>query len=175
MTTTTDFKFENGTTLRVPFVENETSWFIAADVCEILEIADTRQSVERLDDDEKRKVTLKLGAQGRPIWLINEFGLYSLILSSEKPEAKVFKRWITHDVIPALRKNGKYTLDEANARETLIQTKVSEIDVIELQVKSTKETLAGLKEKLNLAQIELKQILKADIRQMAIDFNTEQV
>lgn len=175
MKTTTDFKFENGTTLRVPFVENETSWFIAADVCEILEIADTSQSVEKLDDDEKRKITLKIGSQGRPVWVINEYGLYSLILASEKKEAKVFKRWITHDVIPSLRKNGKYTLDEANARETLIQTKVAEIDLIELQVKSTKETLAGLKEKLNLAQIELKQILKADIRQMAIDFNTEQV
>lgn len=175
MTTTTDFKFENGTTLRVPFVENETSWFIAADVCEILELVDTRRAMERLDEDEKRKVTLKLGGQGRPIWIINEYGLYSLILSSEKQEAKVFKRWITHDVIPSLRKNGKYTLDEANARETLIQTKVAEIDQIELQVKSTKETLTSLKEKLNFAQIELKQILKADIRQMAIDFSAEQV
>ena len=83
-------------------------WFVAADVCRALEIGNPSMTVERLDDDEKGISTIDtLGGKQR-MTIINEPGLYSLVLSSRKPEAKAFKRWITHEVIPAIRKYGAY-------------------------------------------------------------------
>lgn len=84
-------------------------WFVAADVCRALDIGNPRQAITRLDDDEKDAVILT-DAMGRQQMtnIINEFGLYNLILGSRKPEAKAFKRWITHDVIPAIRRDGEY-------------------------------------------------------------------
>lgn len=84
-------------------------WFVAADVCRALEIINSRDAVARLDDDEKNTVVLTDGIRGNPQRVIvNEPGLYTLILGSRKPEAKAFKRWITHEVIPAIRKYGGY-------------------------------------------------------------------
>lgn len=83
-------------------------WFVAADVCRALEIGNPSMTVERLDDDEKGISTIDtLGGKQR-MTIINEPGLYSLVFSSRKPEAKAFKRWITHEVIPAIRKYGGY-------------------------------------------------------------------
>jgi len=83
-------------------------WFVAADVCRALEIGNPSMAVERLDDDEKGISTIDtLGGKQR-MTIINEPGLYSLVLSSRKPEAKAFRRWITHEVIPAIRKYGGY-------------------------------------------------------------------
>jgi len=172
---TKDFKFENGVSIHVPLVENETSWFIASDICEILGLSDTRQSVERLDEDEKRKESVRTKGQTREVWLINEYGLYQLIITSEKEEAKSFKRWITHEVLPALRKSGKYTLEQANNRESLIQGKVKQIETIEDSIKNANSKLLELKKNLGLAQLELKGILKADIKQLELIFDTEQV
>lgn len=80
-------------------------WFVAADVCGALGVANTSQAVSYLDDDERFTLTTD---EGRPLNIVNEPGLYSLILRSRKAEAKVFKRWVTHDVLPAIRKNGRY-------------------------------------------------------------------
>ena len=83
-------------------------WFVAADVCRALEIGNPSMAVERLDDDEKGISTIDtLGGKQR-MTIINEPGLYSLVLSSRKPEAKAFRRWITHEVIPTIRKYGGY-------------------------------------------------------------------
>lgn len=85
-------------------------WFVAADVCAILGIADPKSSVRVLDDDEKGVHSMPtLGGQQDHL-VVNEPGLYSLILRSRKPEAKAFKRWITHEVLPALRKTGTYSV-----------------------------------------------------------------
>lgn len=89
-------------------IENEP-WFVAADVCKALDIINSRDAVARLDDDEKNTVVLTDGIPGNPNkTVVNEPGLYTLVLGSRKPEAKAFKRWITHDVIPSIRKNGGY-------------------------------------------------------------------
>lgn len=80
-------------------------WFVAADVCRALDISNTSVALERLDEDERYK--FNLGRQGEG-WCVSEPGLYSLILGSRKKEAKAFKRWITHDVIPSVRRNGGY-------------------------------------------------------------------
>ena len=88
------------------------AWFVAADVCKALDLGNPSMTVERLDDDEKGISTIDtLGGKQR-MAIINEPGLYSLVLSSRKPEAKAFKRWITHEVLPNIRKHGVYITDE---------------------------------------------------------------
>ena len=88
------------------------AWFVAADVCKALELGNPSMTVERLDDDEKGISTIDtLGGKQR-MAIINEPGLYSLVLSSRKPEAKAFKRWVTHEVLPNIRKHGVYITDE---------------------------------------------------------------
>lgn len=89
---------------------NGQPWFVAVDVCNVLEIANSRDAVARLDEDEKNTVGLTDGnKRGNPnTAIVSESGLYSLILGSRKPEAKQFKRWITHEVIPSIRKTGGY-------------------------------------------------------------------
>lgn len=81
-------------------------WFVASDVCAVLEVSNPTQAVQRLDDDERSM--LNIGRQG-DVHIINESGLFSLVLSSRKEQAKAFKRWVTHDVLPSIRKTGEYT------------------------------------------------------------------
>ena len=94
-------------------VINGSPWFVAKDVCECLDINNSRQALARLDSDEKNSVILNDGTPGNPEkGIVNEYGLYSLVLSSRKLSAKAFKRWITHEVIPAIRKHGAYMTGE---------------------------------------------------------------
>ena len=87
-------------------------WFVAKEVCEILELGNPSQALTRLDEDEKDTIILNEGIGNPTRAIINEFGLYSLVIGSRKPEAKEFKRWITHDVIPSIRKHGAYMTPE---------------------------------------------------------------
>jgi prophage antirepressor-like protein len=86
---------------------NGNPWFVAMDVCDVLGIADGRSSVRLLDDDEKGVHSVHTPGGDQRLSIINEPGLYSLILRSRKPEAKAFKRWVTHEVLPALRRGGE--------------------------------------------------------------------
>lgn len=87
-------------------------WFVAADVCRVLELDPT--ATRRLDEDEKDTLRLTQGTSGNPnVTIVNEPGLYVLVMGSRKPEAKEFRRWITHEVIPSIRKHGAYLTDEA--------------------------------------------------------------
>lgn len=88
---------------------NSEPWFVAVDVCSVLDLSNPTIAVSRLDEDERAK--FNLGRQGDAT-IVNEPGLYTLVLGSRKPEAKAFKRWITHEVIPAIRKHGVYITDE---------------------------------------------------------------
>lgn len=84
-------------------------WFVAADVCRALDLGQVTNTIRRLDDDEKALISIKGISRGNDqVSIVNEPGLYSLVLGSRKPEAKAFKRWITHEVIPSIRKNGGY-------------------------------------------------------------------
>lgn len=94
--------------VRTVFMDNQP-WFVAKDVCDVLDIANPTDAIKRLDDDERAR--FNLGRQGETN-IVNEPGLYSLILGSRKPEAKQFKRWITHEVIPSIRKHGAYMTPE---------------------------------------------------------------
>ena len=88
---------------------NGEPWFVAVDVRSVLDLSNPTIAVSRLDEDERAK--FNLGRQGDAT-IVNEPGLYTLVLGSRKPEAKAFKRWITHEVIPAIRKHGVYITDE---------------------------------------------------------------
>ena len=89
-------------------IQNGEPWFVAADVCKALDITQNRNAVARLDDDEKGvRLTDTLGGKQK-LTVVNEAGLYSLVLGSRKPEAKAFKRWITHEVLPTIRRTGGY-------------------------------------------------------------------
>lgn len=83
-------------------------WFVASDVCKALGIANSRDAVARLDEDEKGVALTDTLGGVQNLTTVNEPGLYALVLSSRKPEAKAFKRWITHEVIPSIRKHGGY-------------------------------------------------------------------
>lgn len=97
-----DFK---GTSLRTLTDEAGEPWFVAKDVCDILGHSNVSMALDRLDDDERSK--FNLGRQGETN-IVNEAGLYSLVLGSRKPEAHEFKRWVTHEVLPQIRKTGGY-------------------------------------------------------------------
>lgn len=85
-------------------------WWVAKDVCDVLGLGNITETLRNLDEDELTSVILKSGGQDREMRLVSEAGLYSLILRSRKPEAKRFKRWVTHEVLPAIRKTGAYVL-----------------------------------------------------------------
>ncbi|MCW2279122.1 BRO family protein [Heliophilum fasciatum] len=117
------FHYE-GAQVRTILIDGQP-WFVARDVCNVLEIGNPTQALERLDQDEKRTMTAshltlisnESQNKARFYTLVNEPGLYSLILGSRKPEAKAFKRWITHEVLPSIRQTGAYQLPTFEGRK----------------------------------------------------------
>ncbi len=97
-----DFK---GAPLRTLTDKAGEPWFVAKDVCDILGHSNVSMALDRLDDDERSK--FNLGRQGETN-IVNEAGLYVLVLGSRKPEAHEFKRWVTHEVLPSIRRHGGY-------------------------------------------------------------------
>ena len=105
------FKNESFGEVRTVMRDGEP-WFIATDVCKSLDIEETGKATSRLDSDELTRIKIVSGGQHRDVIAVNEPGLYTLVLGSRKPEAKAFKRWITHEVVPSIRKHGMYATDE---------------------------------------------------------------
>ncbi|BAJ70996.1 phage antirepressor Ant [Bifidobacterium longum] len=110
-----DFK---GAALRTLTDEAGEPWFVAKDVCDILGLENSRKATAELDSDEKNTVTISDGIAGNPNkTIISEPGLYRLVMRSRKPEAKEFQRWVTHEVLPSIRRHGAYmtesTLEKA--------------------------------------------------------------
>lgn len=101
----------NNNQLRV-IDKNGEPWFVAKDVCEILELGNTSQAVSYLDDDEKGISTNDTPSGRQEMLIVSESGLYSLIFRSRKDEAKNFRRWVTHEVLPSIRKTGSYTVPQ---------------------------------------------------------------
>lgn len=126
--------------------KNNEPWFIATDVCSALDISNTSQALTRLDDDEKNTIILNEGIGNPNKSIVSEYGLYNLILASRKKEAKKFKRWITHEVIPSIRKHGAYMSSE------VIEKTLSDPDYLIRLATNLKEEKA--KRALAEAQIE---------------------
>lgn len=87
-------------------------WFVLKDVCKALHLSDTNKTAERLDADELTRTRLVSGGQEREMYVISESGLYNVILRSDKPEAKPFRKWVTSEVLPTIRKTGGYVSDD---------------------------------------------------------------
>lgn len=100
---------------------NGEAWFVASDICKVLEITNTTQAMQRLEVDEKSM--LNIGLSGGATNCVNEYGLYSLTLSSRKKEAKAFKRWITHEVLPSIRKSGGYIAGQEQMTDAELMAK----------------------------------------------------
>ena len=138
--------------VRTVFKDGEP-WFVAIDVCKALEIKNGRDAMSRLADDEKADVGLidvsSNGiAQRRDFSIVNEPGLYTLVLGSRKPEAKAFKRWVTHEVIPTIRKTGGYVNDET----IFVENYFSHVDEF------TKSFLRAQLAEVRMAQKEIEQL-----------------
>ena len=104
-----NFNEKESTPIRVQVINNEP-WFVAKDVCDALTIGNSRDAVNRLDDDEKAMSVLPTQFGDKEMNLVNESGLYNLIFQSRKPEARKFRKWVTSDVLPSIRKSGRYEM-----------------------------------------------------------------
>ncbi|AYY16974.1 phage antirepressor protein [Acinetobacter baumannii] len=115
----------NQNEVRTIVKEDGEIWFVLSDVCNVLEIGNPSDAARRLDNDE---VTLdNIEGNHRPTNLVNESGLYSLVLTSRKPEAKQFKKWVTSDVLPSIRKNGGYISGQENDDPEIIMAKALQV------------------------------------------------
>ncbi len=108
---TTQFDFKGNAVRTVS--KNGDTWFVAADVCAVLEHTDPSKAVSRLEPDEKRTTIVRTLGGPQEVNVVTESGLYALIFSSRKPKAKVFRRWVTNVVLPSIRQTGAYWVNGA--------------------------------------------------------------
>lgn len=144
--------FTYGETQIRTVVQSGEVLFVGKDVCDVLEIKNSRDALGRLDEDEKGVVLIDTPGGKQQMLCINEAGLYSLILTSRKPEAKQFKRWVTHEVLPIIRKTGGYVANEDMFINTYLpfaddQTKLMFRGVLET-VRKQNEQIAAMKPKV---------------------------
>ncbi|MHB8308505.1 MAG: BRO-N domain-containing protein [Candidatus Desulforudaceae bacterium] len=126
-----------GTQVRTVVIDGQI-WFVAKDVCDILEIINPTDAVSRLDDDERTLVSIEGASNGLPVNAVTEPGLYSLVLGSRKPEARAFKRWVTHEVLPSIRQTGTYHVIPMTPTQALLRT-VELLAVQEQQIQQLTE------------------------------------
>lgn len=108
-------------------VDDDEFWFVATDVGTILGLTNVRSSIALLDEDERGVHTMDTGAGLREYTVISESGLYSLILRSRRPQAQEFKRWITREVLPSIRKTGAYAVPALSNRDLALMV-IAEAD-----------------------------------------------
>lgn len=137
--------------------QNGEPWFIGKDVAEILGYSNTKDAIAKhVDDEDKLGSQIATSGQNRNMTIINESGLYSLILSSKMPKAKEFKRWVTSDVIPAIRKTGGYIAGSENMTDAEIMAKAvlvaqSTIRQRDQRIKELESDVAAAKPKVLFA------------------------
>ena len=121
-------------------VKDGEPWFVAADVCRALELGTTAKAIERLDTDEKGMNSIHTLGGNQNMTIVSESGLYSLVLGSRKPQAHAFKRWVTHDVIPSIRKTGAYSLRKYPTKSTSLGEVASFLKVSRQIMKENKQS-----------------------------------
>ena len=123
--------------IRVVEIDGEPYW-VAKDVCDVLGIDNSRQALTRLDDDEKKGVIINDTLGGpQQMSVVSESGLYALIFTSRKPEAKVFKKWVTSEVLPSIRKTGVYA-ESLSPSEVILRMAQRAVDIERAQAKQAK-------------------------------------
>lgn len=145
MNDVTIFRKDEFGAVRAVTLEGEP-WFVAADVCRALGLGNSSDVIKRLDEDERTLVSIEGASNGLPVNAINEPGLYALNLGSRKPEAKAFKRWITHEVIPEIRKTGGYiagqeTMDDDQLLANALMVAQRKIDERNKQLEAANEKI----------------------------------
>ena len=110
----------SGSEVRTVEVNGEP-WWVLADVCNVLEISNSRNIAARLEDDEKGVTLVDTLGGAQNMTIINESGLYSVILRSDKPQAKPFRKWVTSEVLPSIRKTGSYSVRDSYQIEDPIE------------------------------------------------------
>lgn len=115
--------------------------FVAKDVCAALGLGNSRQALSRLDDDEKGVISTDTPGGEQQMQAVNEAGFYVLVLSSRKPEARAFQRWVTHEVLPALRRDGGYMVARD---ETPEQTMARAVLLAQATIDRQRSRIAGL-------------------------------
>lgn len=137
--------------------QNGEPWFVGKDVADILGYSNTPKAIrDHVDDEDKLTERIVLSGQNREMYIINESGLYSLILSSKMPKAKEFKRWVTSEVIPAIRKTGGYIAGSENMTDAEIMAKAvlvaqSTIQQRDQRIKELESDVAAAKPKVLFA------------------------
>ena len=133
---------------------NGEPWFVLADVCKVLQISNSRNISSRLEPDEKGVTLVDTLGGTQQMTIINESGLYTVILRSDKPQAKPFRKWVTSVVLPSIRKTGSYSVQQPNAFENLspqlqvliqMETRQKQIEARQAEQATA---LAGLEQKL---------------------------
>ena len=124
--------------------EDGEPMFVAKDICAALEIKNSRDALARLDDDEKGVVLTDTPGGEQQVQAVNEAGLYVLVLGSRKPQAKAFKRWVTHEVLPAIRRDGGYM---AARDETPEQTMARAVLLAQATIDRQRDRIAELEPK----------------------------
>ena len=128
------FNFENNQ-VRTLLI-NDEPWFVGKDVAEILEYTNTAKAIrDHVDEEDKLTERIVLSGQNREVIFINESGLYSLVLSSKLPSAKKFKRWVTSEVLPQIRKTGSYATPQLTGEELMAKALIEAKSVLERQNK----------------------------------------
>jgi prophage antirepressor-like protein len=138
-------------------------WFVARDVCEVLDIKNSHDALNRLDEDEKATSVLPTQFGNKEMNLVNESGLYSLILTSRKEEAKKFKKWVTHEVLPSIRKTGQY-IKPLSEREQLVaamKLSIESAEEIAVVKEEVKEVRGMVENQITLDHGEQRRIQKA--------------
>lgn len=151
------FNYEDGQQVRTMFLEGQP-WFVAKDVCNILGVTNVTETLKRLEEDEfsTTEVIDSIG-RSQQIYIINEYGLYQIVMTSKKKQAKEFKRWVTHDVLPSIRKTGIYVQTTETQVPELLQ-KVNDLETrIESYITLTSYEASVLQKAINKRVCEIEQ------------------
>ena len=131
------FEYQNNK-VRTVDVDGE-AWFVLKDVCAVLGISNNRMAADRLDDDEKGVSLIDTLGGKQEMVIVNESGLYHVILRSDKPEAAPFRRWVTNDVLPAIRKTGSYNAPQLTRSQLLATALIAAHEELEEKDKQIAE------------------------------------
>lgn len=141
-------------------IKDGEPWWVLKDVCMVLNIGNARDVFNRLDDDEKGVDQIDTLGGKQNMQIVNESGLYNVILRSDKPQAKPFRKWVTSEVLPSIRKTGQYISKPKNAME-ILELEFQAIKEISEKVDSLNDDLQNFKADIPLFAVECEELTKA--------------